>query len=362
METVVIMDKHLTKDAMDVISRLGPLNERFSGKKILLTGGAGFLGSQFIYYFAVLNDNEILTNPCHVYAWDNLLRSLPPWLENVGGRSDTTLENRDITKEGDFVDCDYIIHAASVASPTYYRRFPIETMDANVIGLRNLLDRYLNQPIESLLYFSTSEIYGDPHSDSIPTPEDYRGNVSCTGPRACYDESKRFGETLCVNFWKVHGTPIKIVRPFNNYGPGLKITDRRVIPDFFQSVLSNQRIVLMSDGSPTRTFCYISDAMEGYLRVLLSDRNGESYNIGVQSPEINMRDLAETVLDISGATTTLAYARSEDAEYLTDSPNRRCPSIAKAQQDLGFEPRVSLREGLERTYDFYLDHPTGTES
>ena len=138
---------------------------------------------------------------------------------------------------------------------------PIETMDANIDGLRNLLD-YARpgadaSPVEGFLFYSTSEIYGDPPPENIPTPEDYRGNVSCTGPRACYDESKRYGETLCVNFARQHGVPVTMARPFNNYGPGLKITDRRVIPDFARDVLAGRDIVMLSDGSPTRTFCYV---------------------------------------------------------------------------------------------------------
>src|SRR5262249_18927578 len=181
-----------------------------------------------------------------------------------------------------------------------YRRHPIETMDANVIGLRNLLDHAIRHPVESFLFFSSSEIYGDPDPAAIPTPEDYRGNVSCTGPRACYDESKRYGETLCINFHKVHQAPVKIVRPFNNYGPGLKISDRRVLPDFFRNVLQDQNIVLLSDGRATRTFCYSSDALTGYLLALLAAHQGEPFNIGTATPEISMADLARLVIEASG--------------------------------------------------------------
>ena len=168
---------------------------------------------------------------------------------------------------------DWIIHAASIASPIYYRKYPIETMDANVNGLRNLLDYAVGEArsgreVRGFLFYSTSEIYGDPTAENIPTTETYRGSVSCTGPRACYDESKRYGETLCVNFARVFGLPVRVARPFNNYGPGLKITDRRVIPDFARDIVANQDVVMLSSGSPTRTFCYISDAIAGYYKVL----------------------------------------------------------------------------------------------
>ena len=144
-------------------------------------------------------------------------------------------------------------------------------MDANINGLRTLLD-YARQRLEAglemkgFLFYSSSEIYGDPAPDAIPTPETYRGYVSCTGPRACYDESKRYGETLCVNFAQQHGIPVTAVRPFNNYGPGMKITDGRVIADFFRDALAGRDLVMLSDGSPTRTFCYVSDAITGYYR------------------------------------------------------------------------------------------------
>jgi UDP-glucuronate decarboxylase len=198
---------------------------------------------------------------------------------------------------------DYVIHAASIASPTFYRQYPIETMDANVNGLRHLLDQARRQaasvsPVAGFLFFSSSEIYGDPTPENIPTPETYWGNVSCTGPRACYDESKRYGETLCVNFAAVHHLPLKVARPFNNYGPGLKISDRRVIPDFAQDILQGRDIVMLSDGSPRRTFCYVADAVIGYFKILIRGRSGEAYNIGAEAPEISMAELAERMVEL----------------------------------------------------------------
>ena len=149
-----------------------------------------------------------------------------------------------------------------------------------------------------MLFFSTSEIYGDPTHDAIPTPETYRGFVSCTGPRACYDESKRLGETLCVNFALKYNIPISIVRPFNNYGPGLSIGDRRLLPDLASDMLAGNDITLFSDGNATRTFCYITDAISGYLKVLVRGRPGEPYNIGVDKPEITIKEFADKVADI----------------------------------------------------------------
>ncbi|MDC0273017.1 NAD-dependent epimerase/dehydratase family protein, partial [bacterium] len=243
------------------------------------------------------------------------------------------------------------------ASPIFYRKHPIETIFSNITGLKGLLDFSVrNKNIDSFLFFSTSEIYGDPDSKNIPTKETYRGNVSCTGPRACYDESKRLGETLCVNYSKIHNVPVKIARPFNNYGPGLKLSDRRVIPDFFRDIIYNNNIVLLSDGSATRTFCYISDAIEGYLRILLSDHNGESFNIGRENPEMSMLDLAEMCIKVSKKKLNVEYQESNDLEYLSDNPRRRCPNIDKARELLNFNPKIPLLEGLERTYNYYLSN------
>lgn len=361
LEGLVIMNSHLARDAKQVIDELGDLNQRFSGKTVLLTGAAGFLGSHFVHYFLGLNDTKGLKSPCKLLAWDNFIRGMPEWMEPLRQRTDLVCESRDIVQKHPLEGVDFIIHAASIASPIFYRKYPIETMDANVIGLRNLLDESVVRSIESFLFFSTSEIYGDPDPANIPTKETYRGNVSCTGPRSCYDESKRYGETLCVNFWQVHKVPVKVVRPFNNFGPGLKISDRRVIPDFFRDVLGERNIVLLSDGRATRTFCYISDAISGYLRALLSGEQGESFNIGTERPEISMRELAEMVIKVSSRNLRVEYKQSEDPKYLTDNPQRRCPSIEKARRMLDYHPRISLEEGLERAYRYYLDNPVAPD-
>jgi dTDP-glucose 4,6-dehydratase/UDP-glucuronate decarboxylase len=243
-----------------------------------------------------------VNTPVQLTVYDNFVRGVPAWLTALSGNGHLAVVKHDMARPlpeaiGDF---DYIIHAASIASPTYYRKYPIETMDANVNGLRSLLEYALEQqrkgrPIRGFLYFSTSEIYGDPTPESIPTPETYRGNVSCTGPRACYDESKRYGETLCVNFSQQFSLPIHTARPFNNYGPGLKITDRRAVPDFARDVLEGRDIVLYSDGSPTRTFCYVADAIVGYYKVLVRGKSGEAYNIGVEGPEVSIAEVAKRV-------------------------------------------------------------------
>jgi dTDP-glucose 4,6-dehydratase/UDP-glucuronate decarboxylase len=349
-------DLVIKQDISEIIGRID--NIRFSGKTILLTGGGGFLGTYFVHYFAELNDSKIIEKPCKLYVVENFIRGIPNWFESIRGREDIEIIEADINKPLSLPKSDFIIHAATIASPTYYRMHPIETMDANVIGLRNLLDFIKDNPCESLLFFSTSEIYGDPPPEHIPTKETYRGNVSCTGPRACYDESKRYGETLCVNFYQQYNIPVKVARPFNNFGPGLRLSDKRVIPDFFNNVLEGNKIVILSDGKATRTFCYISDAITGYLQILLSDYNGEAFNIGTDAPEITMLELAQTISKVVNSSTEIKheYKVSEDVDYLTDNPQRRCPDLTKSKTLLGYNPQVSLEEGLTRIYNYYKNN------
>ena len=186
--------------------------------------------------------------------------------------------------------------------------------------------------------------------------------MSCTGPRACYDESKRLGETLCVNFAAQHGVPVMMARPFNNYGPGLSINDRRILPDLARNVLDGEDLVLLSDGRATRTFCYVADAVVGYVKILVNGQPGEPYNIGTESPEVSMRDLAERVAtlgsELFGYSGNVSHQTSDDRAYLTDNPNRRCPDITKARTTLGYEPEVTLDEGLRRSLIWYRENPS----
>src|SRR6185295_13963928 len=284
-----------------------------------------------------------------------------------------TLIKHDITEPlpADIPDFSYIVHGGSIASPIFYKKYPIETMDANVNGLRSLLEYAKRQvqakkPFEGFLFYSSSEIYGDPTPDAIPTPETYRGYVSCVGPRACYDESKRYGETLCVNFTQQHGLPIKVARPFNNYGPGLKITDGRVIPDFARNILEGKDIVMLSDGSARRTFCYVADAVLGYYKVLVKGRPGEAYNVGVEVPEISMLDLANRAIalgkELFGYKGRIVRQESADKAYLVDNPSRRCPIITKARTELGYDPQVTIEEGLRRSLVWYSGNREASEA
>jgi len=367
--SLLSLDAVLNLDLDYVCDHLVEEFDAMSGQRLLITGGAGFLG----YYFTLGALHWNRRNPRHapidVLNLDNFRRGVPPWLDQLKQQKNLTLLTQDISQPptSDFGAPAYIIHAAGIASPPFYRRWPLETIDANINGLRFLLDQCLkrqgtSQALRGFLFMSSSEIYGDPSPESIPTPEDYRGFVSCTGPRACYDESKRFGETLCVVYAKQHGLPISMARPFNNYGPGLKITDRRVLPDCMSDVFHGRDIVMLSDGSPTRTFCYVADAVVGYYKALVRGRPGEPYNVGTETPEVSMRTLAEKVTELGrrylGYQGRVKLGQAEEGDYLVDNPNRRCPVIAKAREHLGYEPGVGLDDGLYRLMSWYSHNRT----
>ena len=354
----LLNDSLLREDLERVCNNCNRELSELSNQNLLITGAAGFLGYYFAAVIAYWNKHN--ENRINCVLQDNFKRGRPNWIDKITDMPSIRVEERDVLQkfEDDF-DFQNIIHAASIASPIVYRKFPIETMDANVVGLRNLLDAqllyrdYTGNPTR-FLYFSTSEIYGDPAPEFIPTPESYRGNVSCTGPRACYDESKRYGETMCVNFAREKLMHITIARPFNNYGPGLNLKDGRAVSDFIYSIINHRKITLLSDGSPTRTFCYISDAITGYLKTLVVGTSGESYNIGNNKPEISMLDLAKTMKYIfekdSSEKLVIDFQKSKDKNYLTDNPNRRCPDITKAISELGFCPQIDIESGLEKTF------------
>jgi nucleoside-diphosphate-sugar epimerase len=342
-----------------------------AGHRLLITGGAGFLGYYLVQ--SVLHWNARGGDPIDLTVYDNYARGVPEWLEALDGTDSLQLVRFDIRDPlpDPMPDFDYIVHAAGIASPIYYRAHPIETMDANIGGLRQLLEYARRRgdagnPVRGFIFYSSSEIYGDPDPAHIPTPEDYRGNVSCTGPRACYDESKRYGETLCVNFAQQYGVKVSMVRPFNNYGPGLKISDRRVLPDFARDVLAGRDIVMLSDGSPSRTFCYSADSICGYYKALVRGRPGEPYSVGIDTPEISMRDLADRVVstarELFGYEGQVVVKTPEDADYLVDNPSRRCPDMSKSRRELGYDPTILIDEGLRRSLVWYHYNREGSDA
>lgn len=365
---LIPLSELLVEDLQRICSDLEDVFSTMAGQRLLITGGGGFLGYYLVQSVLYWNAHFGYGRPIEVVVYDNYLRGIPGWLLELEGHHGLKLLRWDVSQPmpvnaGHF---DYIVHAAGIASPMHYRAQPLACIDANINGLRHLLDYAVaeaedGRPLRGLLFFSSSEIYGDPPADAVPTPETYRGNVSCTGPRACYDEAKRFGETLCVTYARSAGVPTRIARPFNNYGPGLKLSDGRVISDFARDVLAGRDIVMYSDGRPTRTFCYVTDAIAGYFRLLVHGRDGEAYNIGIDRPEISMTDLAEMIVrtgaelfDYGGQ---VRHVTAMETDYLADNPMRRCPAIDKARIELGFDPHVLVDEGVYRSLCWYARQP-----
>ena len=332
--------------------------EKFRGSTVLITGCGGFLGYYFMHFFNSKCDQLGIKK---VIGLENFLTGTRDWLEEIAKNNPIIsiypfdVINDDLNEVPSASDADIIIHGASIASPTFYRIYPLETIDANITGLRRLLDYFCEKDIKGFLFFSSSEIYGDPFKEFIPTKEDYRGNVATMGPRACYDEAKRFGETLCYVFNQKYNIPVRLTRPFNNYGPGMNINDKRLPADFAKCVHEGRDLIMFSDGKPTRTFCYISDAITGYLKVLTHD-NFDVFNIGIDKPEVSVKEFAE--LFVKNAQQVYNYKgkaifeASDDADYMTDNPNRRCPDISKAQEILGYNPTIYVDEGISRFLRF----------
>jgi dTDP-glucose 4,6-dehydratase/UDP-glucuronate decarboxylase len=350
----VQLSASIEEDLEEILERASAGLQRLEGKTVVVAGGAGFLPSYLVDSLAYANRRQLDT-PCRVISIDNLVTGVAGRLDHLRNRDDVALLNQDIV-EGVSIDeeVDYIVHAASIASPTWYRQYPLETIDVNVAGTRHMLDLAREHGVEGLLYLSSSEIYGDPPPERVPTAEDYWGHVSSTGPRACYDESKRLAEALCMTYHRLYGTPVKLVRPFNVYGPRLRLDDGRVIPDLISDALDGRPITLLSDGSATRSFCYIADFVVALILLLVADVSGEAYNVG-NDHEVTVREAAETVDLVSGRELGIRMERSDDPDYLTDNPNRRSPNLDKTKAAVGWSPIVSLEEGLRRTYRYYLD-------
>jgi UDP-glucuronate decarboxylase len=353
-----MLETAFTSDIEEVATRLGAAARDFSGKTVLLTGGRGFLGRHFTDVFAYLNEH-VLERPCRVVVLDNL----------ITGRRDTA--GPPVRPNIEFLQHDviqpfkwdgplhYVVHAAGIASPFYYRAFPLETLEVAVRGTRNMLE-LATEARARFAFFSSSEIYGDPDPRHVPTPESYRGNVACQGPRACYDESKRVGETLCYVFHEKHGTATNVIRPFNVYGPGMQEMDYRVLPNFASRIKGKRPLSVYGSGNQTRTFCYVTDALVGFLLTILRGVPGEAYNIGNPKPEISMVDLVKRIEGVLGRSVDHNIVEYPDS-YPTDEPSRRCPDIRKARLQLEFEPNVDLDEGLRRFFRWAMDVYVGEQ-
>lgn len=309
--------------------------------KIIVTGGAGFLGSHLC--------DKLIELGHDVYCVDNLITGNKENIKQLENNPNFKFIEYDVVNGlPDGLQADQIYHLASPASPNKnnpksYIALPFETMEVNTLGTWKLCEAAISMGAK-FLFASTSEVYGDPLEH--PQKEEYRGNVSTTGPRAVYDESKRFGETVTSAFVRSKGLDGRIVRIFNTYGPRMA-DDGRVVIEFITASLQNRPFPVFGDGKQTRSFCYISDMVDGIVSAMEKGEKGEVYNLG-NTDEFTIMELAQKIKELSSSTSDVQYVH----DLPEDDPRQRCPDITKAKEKLGWEPKVSLEEGLKKLIEY----------
>ncbi len=305
-------------------------------KTVLITGGAGFIGSHLCDF--LLNKNF------KIICVDNLITGNKKNIEHLSNNQNFKFINQDISKHITINEnLDYILHLASPASPVDYQKIPIQTLKVGSLGTHNTLGLALTKKAKYLLA-STSEVYGDPLVN--PQPETYWGNVNPIGVRGCYDESKRFAEALVMAYHRIHNVDIRIARIFNTYGPRMSKDDGRVVPNFITQAVSNKPLTIYGDGKQTRSFCYINDLIEGIYRLMMSNIN-EPVNLG-NPEEHTILEFAEKIKKITKSKSKIVFK-----DLPIDDPRVRCPDISKAKKILNWEPKFTLGNGLKETIEFF---------
>lgn len=337
----------MKKDIEDTIKNIGEVSKRIEEKNILVTGGAGFLGSWIC---------EVLVEQgANVICLDNLVSGLKANISHLIDKDNFKFIQHDITQPIFFDDpLDIVMHLASRASPFEFEKYPIQILKANTLGIWVALG-IAKKHGARFLYTSTSEIYGA--ATEIPTSEEYRGNVNPIGPRSCYDEAKRCGESYVIAYMLQHGLDVRIARIFNTYGPRMRAEGvyGRVIPRFIEQVLSNTPITIFGDGSQTRSFCYVTDQVEGLLKLaFLEKAKGEVVNIG-DDKEMTILELAKLIRELTNSSAEIVFE-----ELPKDDPPRRKPDITKAKKILGWEPKIELEAGLSKMIEWFEENNGGT--
>jgi UDP-glucuronate decarboxylase len=330
------------KEIEEIIRNLGDISKSIEDKNVLVTGGAGFLGSWIC---------EVLVEQgAKVICLDNLASGLESNMSSVMDKDNFKFIQHDVTQPIFFDEpIDIVMHLASRASPFEFEKFPIQILKANTLGIWVALGIATKHEAK-FLYTSTSEIYGD--AKEIPTTEEYRGNVNPIGPRSCYDEAKRCGESYVIAYKMQHGLDTRIARIFNTYGPRMRAEGvyGRVIPRFVEQAVINKPMTVFGDGSQTRSFCYVTDQVECLLKLAFSERaEGKVVNIG-SDEEITILELAKWVNELTNSSSKMEFH-----PLPKDDPLRRKPDISNAKEILGWVPKVGLEEGLKRTIEWFRE-------
>jgi len=317
--------------------------EGFEGKSVLITGGAGFIGSWLC--------DVLISFNAEVACLDNLSTGIRRNIDHLLGKPRFEFVNADVCTFKTEREFDYILHMASHASPEEYQTHPIETLRANSLGSINMAE-LARRNDATMLFASTSEIYGD--AEVVPTPETYWGNVNPIGPRSCYDEGKRFAEALFMAYHKQYGLNVRIARIFNSFGPRLREDGLygRAVSRFIAQALTNKPITVYGNGAQTRSFCYITDTVTGLMLLTVNEKaKGEAINIG-NPEEITILELAEKIKALTKSRSTLTFY-----PLPKDDPKRRCPDTKKIEKLLGWKPKINLVQGIKRTITWFRKRP-----
>lgn len=338
----------VTED-LEVITRAALPWDDLAGRTVLVTGAAGFLPAYMVETLLFLNEKrpDQKTRVLGLVRHEGRARARFAAYE---GRPDLKLIVGDVSGPVDFGEpVHYIIHAASQASPKYYKSDPVGTLSANIAGTQRLLEMAREQGTKSFLFFSSGEVYGRISDAQVPTREDDYGPVDPMDVRSCYGESKRMGETMCVAWHAQYGVPARVARPFHTYGPGMSLDDGRVFADFVADIVAGRDIVMKSDGRATRAFCYLADAAAGFFTVLLKGTSGEAYNVGNDKAESSILDLALRLVALFPEKDLRVVQQPVPTDgYLQSKISRGCPEISRARA-LGWEPTTTIEDGFKRT-------------
>ena len=340
--------KHYKSDISEIIKGIGLDALKLRNKNILLVGANGFLGKYFVKCFEkILEEKKIKFS---LDCFDNHISSKKSEYKDLSKAEEIKFYNADINNTKLKKKYHFIIYLAGIASPFIYKKFPLQTLEVSYTGVKKLLEKSKKDKSE-FIFFSSSEIYGNPDKKNLPTNEIYYGNVNSFGPRSCYDEGKRVGETLCYIYKNYYNCKVKIIRPFNVFGPLMNKKDYRVIPNIINKILNKKKILIHGNGKQTRTFCYITDAMTGFFKVILKGKVGNIYNVGNPFNEISMIKLVKIFDKLLGKKNKYKLI-NYPKHYPADEPKRRCPDISKIKNHTKYRPIVSVSEGISRTLDY----------